>query len=71
MDFIHDRVRPSLSVDASVGAGLWKKDNRAMTIQFDAVNLNNRLNLTDFAGLFSGNAIAPPRTFAISLKASF
>jgi hypothetical protein len=71
VDFIHDRVRPSLSVDASVGAGLWKKDNRAMTIQFDAVNLNNRLNLTDFAGLFSGNAIAPPRTFAISLKASF
>ena len=71
VDFIHDRVRPSLSVDASVGAGLWKKDNRAMTIQVDAVNLNNRLNLTDFAGLFSGNAIAPPRTFAISLKASF
>lgn len=34
-------------------------------------NINNRLNLIDFAGLFSGNAIAPPRSYAIRLQASF
>ena len=65
------RVRPSLSVDASFGAYLWQKDNVAMRIQFDTQNLNNRLNLIDFAGLFSGNAIAPPRSFAIRLRTDF
>jgi hypothetical protein len=34
-------------------------------------NLNNRLNLTDFAGLFSGNAMDPPRSYAIRLQPSF
>jgi hypothetical protein len=28
-------------------------------LQADADNLNNRLNIIDFGGLFSGNAIAP------------
>jgi hypothetical protein len=65
------RVRPSLSVDASFGAYIWQKDNVAMRIQFDTQNLNNRLNLIDFAGLFSGNAIAPPRSFAIRLRTDF
>jgi len=71
VNFYRDRVRPSLSVDASVGADVWKKDNIAMRVQFDAQNLNNRLNLIDFAGLFSGNAIAPPRSYAIRLQTNF
>ncbi len=71
VNFYRDRVRQSLSVDASVGADIWKKDNLAMRLQFDAQNLNNRLNLIDFAGLFSGNAIAPPRSYAIRLQTSF
>jgi len=71
VNFYRDRVRPSLSVDASVGADVWKKDNVAVRMQFDAQNLNNRLNLIDFAGLFSGNAIAPPRSYAIRLQAIF
>ena len=71
VNFYRDRVRQSLSVDASVGADIWKKDNVAMRVQFDAQNLNNRLNLIDFAGLFSGNAIAPPRSYAIRLQTNF
>ncbi len=71
VNFYRDRVRPSLSVDASVGADIWKKDNTVVRMQFDAQNLNNRLNLTDFAGLFSGNAIAPPRSFAVRLQTVF
>ena len=71
VNFDRNRVRASLSVDASVGADIWKKDNVGMRVQFDAQNLNNRLNLTDFAGLFSGNAIAPPRNYAIRLRADF
>ena len=46
---------------------VWQKDNVAMRIQVDAQNLNNRLNLIDFAGLFSGNAIAPPRSLCDSI----
>jgi outer membrane cobalamin receptor len=71
VNFYRDRVRPSLSVDASVGADIWQKDNVAVHMQFDAQNLNNRLNLINFAGLFSGNAIAPPRSYAIRLQTIF
>ena len=71
VNLYRDRVRPSLAVNASVGAEVWKKDNLAVRMQFDAQNLNNRLNLINFAGLFSGNAIAPPRSYAIRLQAFF
>ena len=71
VNFYRDRVRPSLSVDASVGADIWKKDNVAVRMQFDAQNLNDRLNLINFAGLFSGNAIAPPRSYAVRLQTNF
>ncbi len=71
VNFYRSRVRQSLSVDASLGADIWRKDNVAVRMQFDAQNLNNRLNLTDFAGLFSGNAIAPPRSYAIRLQTIF
>ena len=71
VNFYRDRVRQSLSVDASVGADIWRKDNVTLRMQFDAQNLNNRLNLIDFAGLFSGNAIAPPRSYAMRLQMIF
>lgn len=71
VNFYRDRVRPSFAFDTSVGADIWKKDNAVVRMQFDAQNLNNRLNLIDFAGLFSGNAIAPPRSYAIRLQTIF
>ena len=71
VNFYRNRVRQSLSLDVSVGADIWRKDNVAVRAQFDAQNLNNRLNLINFAGLFSGNAIAPPRSYAIRLQMIF
>jgi hypothetical protein len=65
------RVRPSASVDASVGADLWKVDKRSLTIQADVVNLTDRLNLINFAGLLSGTAIAAPRSFGIRTRFEF
>ena len=50
---------------------MWKKDNFTLRLQGDVRNINNRLNLIDFAGLFSGNAMAPPRSYAIRLQTSF
>lgn len=71
INFHRGRVRPALSVDLSVGAEIYKSDFLAMRIQFDVENLNNRLNVIDFGGLFSGNAIAPPRSYSARLTTSF
>jgi len=65
------RVKPSLSLDASAGADLWKKDNLTMRLQADVQNLNNRLNVISFAGVFSGTALAPARSFALRLQTEF
>jgi outer membrane cobalamin receptor len=71
VDFDKGRVRPSLSIDATLGATLYKKEKFNMRIQADAENLNNRLNVIDFGGLFSGNAIAPSRSWFLRLTTAF
>jgi len=71
VDFATGRVKSSLSLSLSAGADLWKKDKLTVQLQGDVQNLNNRLNLIDFAGLFSGNAIAPPRSYALRLQTTF
>jgi outer membrane cobalamin receptor len=71
VNFSRGRVKPSLSLDASAGLDVWKHDNINIRVQADVENLANRLNLIDFAGLFSGNAVAPPRSFAIRLETAF
>jgi outer membrane receptor for Fe3+-dicitrate len=71
VNFERNRVKPWFSLDASLGADVWKKDNLAMRLQFDVANMNNGLNLINFAGLFSGNSIAPPRSYAVRLQTSF
>ena len=71
VDFTTGRVKPSLSFNISGGADLYKKDKLTVRLQGDVQNLNNGLNLIDFAGLFSGSAIAPPRSYALRLQATF
>ena len=71
VNFATGRVRPSLSIDLSAGADLWKKDKRSVRFQADIQNLNDRLNVIDFAGLFSGNSIAPPRSYDLRLTTNF
>ncbi len=71
INFDRSRVKPSLAVGASLGADVWKNDKVSMRLQADFMNLNNRLNVIDFGGLFSGNAIAPPRSYALRLQTSF
>jgi len=62
------RVRPSLSVDLSAALDLYKKEARALRLQGDIRNLNDRLNVINFASVFSGTAIASPRTFSLRLR---
>jgi len=71
VDFARQRVKPSLSFDISAGVDVWKHDQMSTRLQADVQNLNNRLNLINFAGLFSGNAIAPPRSYALRLQTTF
>jgi outer membrane cobalamin receptor len=71
VDFSRGRVKPSLSMNLSFGVDLWRHDQIASRLQADVENLNNRLNLIDFAGLFSGNSIAPPRSYALRLQTTF
>ena len=71
VDFARGRVRPSFSVGASAGVDLWKHDQIDTRLQADVVNLNNRLNLINFAGLFSGNTVALPRSYSLRLQATF
>jgi outer membrane receptor for Fe3+-dicitrate len=65
------RIKPTLVVDASLGAELYKTDKLTLNFQADGGNLNNCLNVIDFGGLFSGNAIGPPRSYAVRLAATF
>jgi len=65
------RIKPTLAVDASFGAKLYKTEKLAVNFQADGENLNNRLNVIDFGGLFSGNAIGPPRSYFLRLAATF
>jgi outer membrane cobalamin receptor len=71
VDFGTGRVRPSLSFDASAGLVVVKTPKRSVRVQADVHNLTNRLTVIDFAGLFSGTALAPPRSIAVRLRADF
>lgn len=71
VDFATGRVRPNFSLDASASLTLRKTARQAVRIQADVVNLTGRLNLINFAGLFSGTALGSPRRAAIRLNFDF
>ena len=71
VDLERGRVRPSFSLDASGSIILLKTERRSVRVQADVLNLTNRLNVINFAGLFSGTAVAPPRSVGIRVQAQF
>ena len=71
INFARGRILPLLAVNASLGTDIYKGDRVTTRFQADGDNLNDRLNIIDFGGLFSGNAIAPGRSFALRLTTSF
>ena len=50
---------------------LYRKDQRGALFQIQAANLNNRVNVINFASLFSGTAVAPARSVSARLKLTF
>jgi hypothetical protein len=71
INFARGRILPSFAASASFGAEVYKSERVTIRFQADGDNLNGRLNVLDFGGLFSGNAIAPGRSFALRLNMSF
>ncbi len=71
VNFDPGRVRPSLSLGASIGADVVKREHLLMRVQGDVQNFNNRLNVINFAGLFSGTGVGPPRSYAVRLSVEF
>lgn len=65
------RVIPSFQVNASAGVELYKSEHADVQLQADGENLGNVLDVIDFGGLFSGNAIGPPRTYFLRLSTNF
>jgi len=71
INFDRGRIVPSFQANGSAGAEFYKSDRMTMRFPADGKNLNNVLNVIDFGGLFSGNAIGPPRSFALRLTTTW
>ena len=71
VNFGAGRVRPNFSLDGAAGATLFHKEAREISMQVEANNLTNRVNVLNFASLFSGTAVAPPRNVSARLKVAF
>jgi hypothetical protein len=65
------RVLPGKLLDASLGIDLVQTDRMKIRFQLDAFNLTDRLNLINFAGVFSGTAVDAPRNFTVRLRTEF
>jgi hypothetical protein len=65
------RILPSFQVNASAGAEVYKSDRLNVQLQVDGQNLTNVVDVIDFGGLFSGNAIGPSRSFLLRLTTNF
>ena len=71
VNFDRGRVRPSSSLDVSGGVEIVHSDKMKVDLQAEVFNLTNRLNLINFAGVFSGTALDAPRSFTLRLRSEF
>jgi hypothetical protein len=71
LNFNLGRIKPYFTQNASVGVDLYQHEKRSVRFQADVANLGNTLELIDFGGLFSGNAIGPSRQYTFRLVTTF
>ncbi|HEY7391198.1 MAG TPA: TonB-dependent receptor [Bryobacteraceae bacterium] len=71
VNFSNFRPYPLFSLNASLGIDLSKNEKHSVRFQIDGTNLTNQINVIDFAGLFSGTAIGPPRSVEARLRFAF
>ncbi|HEV7512492.1 MAG TPA: TonB-dependent receptor plug domain-containing protein [Candidatus Acidoferrum sp.] len=71
VNFDRQRTRPTFSLDIAAGAQLYRKELRSAALQIQVSNVTNRVNLLNFASLFSGTAVSIPRSVSGGLKLTF
>jgi len=71
VNFDHGRIKPTFQLTASAGADVYKSERLKVRFQVDGTNLTNVVDVIDFGGLFSGNAIGPSRSVAVRLTTNF
>ena len=71
LNFNRDRITPYFTQNLSVGADIYQRENLTVRFQGDVANVSNTLELIDFGGLFSGNAIGPARQYTFRLVTTF
>jgi outer membrane cobalamin receptor len=71
VNFDTGRVRPSASLDISAGTAVARWSKRVVHLQAEVRNLTNRLDVINLAGLFSGTALAAPRSATLRLRIEF
>jgi hypothetical protein len=71
LNFPLGRILPSFQVSASTGVDVYRAERVNVHFQADGENLTNVVEVIDFGGLFSGNAIGPARSFALRLRTDF
>ena len=71
LNFNRNRINPYFTQNFSLGADVWKRDKVTVRFQADIANLSNTMEVIDFGGLFSGNAIGPGRQYTFRLVTKF
>jgi len=71
VDLEGGRVRPNVAIDWGAGVELWRREKRRIELRAEIANLTNRLNVVNFTGLFSGTAVAPPRSANVRVRLEF
>jgi hypothetical protein len=71
VDLEEGRIRPNVTIDCGAGIEIWRRGKRRIEIRGEIANLTNRLNVVNFAGLFSGTAVAPARSAGARARVEF
>jgi TonB-dependent Receptor Plug Domain len=71
LNFSRNRINPYFTQNVSLGVDLYQHEKHSVRFQSDVANLSNTLELIDFGGLFSGNALGPSRQYTFRLVTTF
>jgi hypothetical protein len=71
INFSRGRIDPSFLLNASAVVTVYKSDLVSVQLQAVGQNLTDLLDVINFGGLFSGNAIGPSRSVLLRLTTSF
>jgi hypothetical protein len=71
VNFDRGRVRPNFALDVAAGMELYRREQHSASFDVTLHNLTDSLNLINFESLFSGTAVAPPRSASARLRLTF